>query len=41
MCQVSQAAVVSTSRRMNISDYGISLYVSGKNGFYSAFSYPS
>lgn len=35
------AAVVSTSKRLNISDYGISLDVSGKNGFYSAFSYQS
>jgi hypothetical protein len=36
-----QSAVVSTSKRLNISDYGISLDVSGKNGFYSPFAYQS
>jgi len=36
-----QAAVVSTSKRLNISDYGIALDISGKNGFYSPFSYQS
>jgi hypothetical protein len=36
-----QAAVVSTSKRLNISDYGIALDISGKNGFYSPFAYQS
>jgi hypothetical protein len=36
-----QAAVVSTSKRLSISDYGIALDVSGKNGFYSPFAYQS
>jgi hypothetical protein len=34
-----QPAVVSTSKRLNVNDYGISLDISGKNGFYSAFAY--
>lgn len=34
-------AVVSTSRKLKITDYGISLDISGKNGFYSAFAYQS
>ena len=36
-----QPAVVSNSKRMKISDHGISLDISGKNGFYSAFAYQS
>ena len=36
-----QAAVVSTSKRLSISDYGIAVDVSGKNGFYSPFAYQS
>ncbi len=36
-----QAAVVSTSKRLKISDYGLSLDLNGKNGFYSAFAYQS
>ncbi len=36
-----QPAVVSTSKRLKVSDYGISLDLSGKNGFYSAFAYQS
>ena len=36
-----QPAVVSTSKRLSINDYGISLDLSGKNGFYSAFAYQS
>jgi len=36
-----QRAVVSTSKRLNISDYGISLDINGKNGFYSPFAYQS
>jgi hypothetical protein len=35
------AAVVATSRKLRISDHGISLDISGKNGFYSAFAYQS
>jgi hypothetical protein len=34
-------AVVSTSKKMKISDHGISLDISGKNGFYSGFAYQS
>jgi hypothetical protein len=34
-------AVVSTSKKLKISDHGISLDISGKNGFYSAFAYQS
>jgi hypothetical protein len=34
-------AVVSISKKLKIADYGISLDVSGKNGFYSAFAYQS
>lgn len=34
-----QPAVVATSKRLNVNDYGISLDISGKNGFYSAFAY--
>ncbi|MGA7180403.1 MAG: DUF1326 domain-containing protein [Thiobacillaceae bacterium] len=34
-----QPAVVSTSRKLSIHDHGISLELSGKNGFYSAFAY--
>lgn len=34
-----QSAVVSTSKRLNIHDHGISLEISGKNGFYSPFAY--
>ncbi len=34
-----QAAVVSTSKRLNIHDHGIALEISGKNGFYSPFAY--
>jgi len=37
----SQPAVVGTSRRMRYSDHGISLDISGKNGFYSPFAYQS
>ena len=33
------AAVVSTSKRLKVSDHGISLDINGKNGFYSAFAY--
>lgn len=36
-----QPAVVSTSKRLKISDYGLSLDLNGKNGFYSAFAYQS
>jgi len=36
-----QPAVVSTSKRLSVNDYGISLDLSGKNGFYSAFAYQS
>jgi hypothetical protein len=36
-----QPAVVSISKRLRISDYGIALDVSGKNGFYSPFAYQS
>lgn len=36
-----QPVVVSTSKRMKISDHGISLDINGKNGFYSAFAYQS
>jgi hypothetical protein len=35
------AAVVATSKRLKYSDHGISLDISGKNGFYSAFAYQS
>jgi hypothetical protein len=35
------AAVVATSKKLRISDHGISLDISGKNGFYSAFAYQS
>jgi hypothetical protein len=35
------AAVVSTSKQLKVDDYGISLDLSGKNGFYSAFAYQS
>jgi hypothetical protein len=34
-------AVVSTSRKLKITDHGISLEISGKNGFYSPFAYQS
>ena len=34
-------AVVSTSKKLKITDHGISLDISGKNGFYSAFAYQS
>ena len=34
-----QTAVVSTSKRLNIHDHGISLELNGKNGFYSPFAY--
>jgi len=34
-------AVVSTSKRMKYSDHGMSLDITGKNGFYSAFAYQS
>ena len=34
-------AVVSTSKRMSFSDHGISMDISGKNGFYSPFAYQS
>jgi hypothetical protein len=34
-------AVVSTSKKLKINDYGISIDISGKNGFYSAFAYQS
>jgi hypothetical protein len=34
-------AVVSTSKRMKYSDHGMSLDISGKNGFYSPFAYQS
>lgn len=36
-----QPAVVATSKRLKISDYGLSLDLNGKNGFYSAFAYQS
>jgi len=36
-----QRAVVSASKRVSFSDYGISLDISGKNGAYSAFAYQS
>jgi hypothetical protein len=35
------AAVVATSRKLRVSDYGVSLDISGKNGFYSPFAYQS
>jgi hypothetical protein len=35
------AAVVATSRKLKISDHGVSLDISGRNGFYSAFAYQS
>lgn len=34
-------AVVSTSKRMSFNDHGISVDISGKNGFYSPFAYQS
>jgi hypothetical protein len=34
-------AVVSTSKRMKFNDHGISLDISGKNGYYSPFAYQS
>jgi hypothetical protein len=34
-------AVVSTSKRMKYSDHGMSVDISGKNGFYSPFAYQS
>ena len=34
-----EPAVVSTSKRTNVSDHGISLNISDKNGFYSPFAY--
>jgi len=34
-------AVVSTSKRLKYSDHGMSLDISGKNGFYSPFAYQS
>jgi hypothetical protein len=34
-------AVVSTSKKLKFTDHGISVNVSGKNGFYSAFAYQS
>ena len=34
-------AVVGISKRIKINDHGISLDISGKNGFYSAFAYQS
>jgi hypothetical protein len=34
-------AVVATSKKLSIHDHGISLDTSGKNGFYSPFSYQS
>ena len=36
-----QPAVVSSSKRLHIDDHGISLDVTGKNGFYSPFAYQS
>jgi len=36
-----QAAVVATSRKLKYSDHGISIDISGKNGFYSPFAYQS
>lgn len=36
-----QPAVVSLSKKLKFTDYGISLDISGKNGFYSAFAYQS
>jgi hypothetical protein len=36
-----EPAVVGTSKRMKFNDHGISLDISGKNGFYSAFAYQS
>jgi hypothetical protein len=36
-----QPAVVSTSRKLKFSDHGISIDLSGKTGFYSAFAYQS
>ena len=35
------AAVVATSRKLKISDHGVALDISGRNGFYSAFAYQS
>lgn len=36
-----EPAVVSISSKLKVSDYGIALDTSGKNGFYSAFAYQS
>jgi len=36
-----QPAVVATSKKLKITDHGIALDISGKNGFYSAFAYGS
>ena len=36
-----EPAVVSNSRKLSISDHGISVELSGRNGFYSAFAYQS
>lgn len=36
-----QPTVVSTSKRMKYSDHGMSIDISGKNGFYSPFTYQS
>ena len=36
-----EPAVVATSKRLKFNDHGISLDISGKNGFYSAFAYQS
>jgi len=36
-----ESAVVGTSKKMKFDDHGISLDISGKNGFYSPFAYQS
>lgn len=36
-----EPAVVGTSKRLKFNDHGISLDISGRNGFYSAFAYQS
>ena len=36
-----EPAVVGTSKRLKFDDHGISLDISGRNGFYSAFAYQS
>ncbi|HXZ49324.1 MAG TPA: DUF1326 domain-containing protein [Usitatibacter sp.] len=36
-----EPAVVGTSKKLSVHDHGISLDISGRNGFYSAFAYHS